>query len=479
MKATLKILVPLAVMAAVIFGVTFFSQYAPPTDDGGGKAAGAAGGSNEPPLRVFSSTARWDPNDDNLSNRTFPGFFEAGTEGHSARFWFENRNEAPVRLQLKHVSCSACSSAGAAAVPAEALRSLVRMDAITALPFGPLPVSALGPMVGAAGLLPALQAQPWQWKSFKDDPNATFDVPAAPPGGTQWGVLQLNFQARFPADGPRNLTGDFVAQVVDRPLQVAAYRFVVSFVVTTPFDVATAEINLGELTEDTPARDYEIVAYSTTRDPADFPPPQVTTRDAADSPLPAGEQFIAVRDPVLMAEPDRARLAGRLAVEQKRPVRVRTAYRIPVSVVPKLESASLDIGPVERVVWLAGPGQDAKKVRLTGTVKGGIGLADGAWMELGSFSGTHGVEKRFRVVVEKAGEELAWVKGETRPDFLDVKLTRQSGVGERGAYEVRVRVPPGEKFGHMDSRDSVVLTTTGPNPRRIRIPLRGNGTLGN
>jgi hypothetical protein len=41
-----------------------------------------------------------------------------------------------------------------------------------------------------------------------------------------------------------------------------------------------------------------------------------------------------------------------------------------------------------------------------------------------------------------------------------------------------VRVPKGEQFGPLPKESVVVLETKGAKPRRIRIPIQGNGQLG-
>src|SRR5262245_53389483 len=60
MSSTLKIAVPVFLLMAVIFGITFFAQYTPKPPE---QTDGPGQESNEPPLRFFTSARGWDPPD--------------------------------------------------------------------------------------------------------------------------------------------------------------------------------------------------------------------------------------------------------------------------------------------------------------------------------------------------------------------------------------------------------------------------------
>src|SRR5207248_1747631 len=141
-----------------------------------------------------------------------PGTYEAGEED-KATFWFENRNDKPVTMKLKKVSCSTCSGGQVAAVPADKLRQLVRAaDEGNALTVMTDPAAlAIYRVVTAAGAgADLLRGLHWQTHAFKDNPHATFEVPAAGPDGPQWCLLNLTFRA---GGSPQPLTAEFVTQV--------------------------------------------------------------------------------------------------------------------------------------------------------------------------------------------------------------------------------------------------------------------------
>ena len=124
LKSTLKIAIPLIVLVAVVFGVTFFAQYMPKAEDDkkGGRLA------TEPPLRFFSSSRSWNPTPEaSFQDQIFPGFYELQAKG-SASFLFENRNRSSVTMTLKAASCSSCSGARVAVLPPAVIHQLLADD---------------------------------------------------------------------------------------------------------------------------------------------------------------------------------------------------------------------------------------------------------------------------------------------------------------------------------------------------------------
>ena len=54
-----------------------------------------------------------------LADRVFPGFYEPGEELRATQFWFENRNPQSVTMELKGVTCTACTGGRLASIPPE------------------------------------------------------------------------------------------------------------------------------------------------------------------------------------------------------------------------------------------------------------------------------------------------------------------------------------------------------------------------
>ena len=500
MKSTLKTLVPLALLFGVVFGVILVVQYTPkPPDDPSG--SGASGG-NEPPLRFFTSTRKWDPDSESLDDQVFTGFFEKDSKG-SAEYWFENRNDSPVAVQLKSVSCSSCSDGWLAPLPPETTRGILQMSAISCLPMGPvsfLPVGMAGP---AAGIEPTrLERQSHEFKSS----DWTFTVPKANNAdrwSPQWGILSLNFKAGV----RQELTAVFTSQVKGTP-QFTDNEFRIQYVTANAFEVPSAEIQAGDLTDSTGAKAYEFVLFSATRGPdtaekLGTPSVKVMMPAGAGDPGP----FVTVGVPVAVPA---EQLAGVLAEfvrklpkgpngEEPR-VRVRSAYRVPVVVTPKVGDQRLDIGVLERELWVACGDAQPRLVRVKGTVHGGMWLSAGKDIDLKSFKYQSGLpEARIELVTDSPTAEVVlskteveerdaggdsrkvWrdhvvVNGKVAPDVLKVSVERQDRKDtDRGYFWIKLTVPPDTLQGQF-TNSYVVVEIKGPNPRRFRIPVKGSGT---
>lgn len=474
MKSTLKILVPLVVLVGVVFGVTLLTLYKQPDDTktpGDGKDPDRSTGAA--PLRFFTSTRQWEPTSENLSNRYFPGFFEKGTEAKTA-FWFDNPNDRAVVVQLKGVSCSACSGGSLAPIPPEAVRNMLQMLAVTSLPLGLAPA----PPVGMAGAW-AHTRSTLEWQSHKfAATDWHFKVPAANPDDrwsrTQWGIMELNFST----GGKQSLDVTFGSQIVETS-QYAEDKFVINFGVVNPFEVHPGAIDVGEFTETSRPQTPEFLVLSSTRGPGtalgELPPPACAIR----MPGGAGDpgKLVTVEKPIPIPPDVCEALAEKLSpAGGAGKLKITSGYRVPVRITPEAGGDRLDIGLLEREIWVTVgvPGAAERQVRLRGVVRGGVWVSEGKEVVLGTFKGRRGQEKSVRLTTEKPGMDLAVVAGQCEPDFLDVALKKLPDDPDRGYYQLTVKVPPERKYGPIVN-GLVVLEIKGPKPQRIRIPVTGNG----
>jgi hypothetical protein len=479
MKSTLKILVPLIVLVGVVFGVTLLVLYKPsePTDRGPNPVPQA---NTRPPLRFFTSARQYDPRSVwgsplppvSLQDQLFPGFFEKNAEAKTT-FWFENRNDKPVSMQLRGVSCAACSGGSLAPIPPEAARNLLQMLAVTSLPQGlasPLPIGMAGPW---ADTVPKLQ---WQSHKFATT-DWTFTIPPADDKdgwSPQWGILELNFGT----GGKNQLTADFASQVQGTN-QYSEDKFYIAFLVVNAFDLNPHILDAGSMTETSKPRTLEFIVYSSTRGPGtgegDLPPPVCQIR----MPGGAGDpgKFVTIETPVPLTPAECEVMAERVSKAAEQKVRVSAAYRVPVRITPEAGGDRLDIGLLEREIWVTAPGIPGaaeRQVRVKGTVSGSVWLSDGKEVALGKFKGEDGRTKLAGITTDRPGMELAVIPGESRPDFLQVSLTKLPDASDRGYYQLSVKVPPKQQFGAIQN-GLVVLEIKGPKPQRIRIPVTGNG----
>lgn len=500
MKSNLKTYLLLGLLFGIVFGVILIVQYAPkPPETGLGPVSGTA---NEPPLRFFTSSRKWDPEAEVLEDQVFPGFFEKDTKG-TAIFWFENRNTAPVVVQLKGVSCSSCSDGWLAPLPPQTTRDILQMAAVSSLPLGPvsfLPVGMVGP---AAAIEPTrLERQSHEFRTT----DWTFNVPAAKNDdgwSPQWGMLALNFKA-----GPRQELMAVFSSQVKGTSPFADNEFRINYVTANAFDVPGAEIQVGDLTDSSSSRSYEIPIFSATRGPG--------TAEQLGTPnvkvmMPSGTagdpgQFVTVGTPVQLLGKALDDFAADLPVKigkgpngEVAKLRVRSAYRIPVTVNPKVGDQRLDIGAFERELWIACGDAQPRLVRVRGTVHGGMWLAAGKEIDLKSFKFQSGYpEGRFELITDNPSAEVVLskteveerdaagelkkvtrdhvvVNGKVAPDVLKVSVERQDRKDpDRGYFWIKVSVPPDALQGQL-LNSYVVVEIKGPNPRRFRIPVKGSG----
>ncbi|HEX4607006.1 MAG TPA: hypothetical protein VH092_02255 [Urbifossiella sp.] len=473
MKSALKVLLPLGLLLAVVFVVTIFARHTPDEVD-----SGTTGKSEAPTAKrlvFFTATRKWDPTPNaNLQDRAFDGFYEPGETTQATHFWFENRNPGKVTLKVVRVSCSACSGCRVAPIPPDAVRGLLQMAAVSALPIGPVGGCPVG-MAGAGAVLNSRLE--WQAHAFKDGPsNATYNIP--PPADTDgwspgWGILELNFKVRPNPSVP--LQAGFAT--VDEANQVVGTDgFSIYFQAAVGVELDKSAIDAGELADNTPAQKHVVTVYSSTRTADEIP--DLAVRVDKPGGGEAGPFVTAGKlEPVPEEELDR--LAYELSVKAGKPTRVRSAFRVPVTIASKVGDARPDIGRLDRELWVTArvPGMEPRKVSIKAAVTGPLALSGGATeINLGSFKYQDEASETVVVVCDKPGAVVELVPGASQPDYLQPTLRKLPDAGGRGQWQLTVRVPPGRVQGEL-ADGLVILEMKGPAPQRIRVPVRGRGVL--
>lgn len=468
MKSSLKILIPLSLMTAVVFAITYFSQVVPPPEVPKGDEGEVEGPA---PLKFFTAARMWDPTSSSLADRIFPGYFESGEEVYTTSFWFANQYPKPVDLQLKGVSCTACSGGAVAAIPPEALRGLLQADAVSMLPFGPLAGSPDFRMASAVNLIAGLQ---WEDHKFARPELARYSVPGAPNSdgwSPQWGILTLKFKVNQGSRPP--LTAFFVSKVRDMD-RVGGDRFDIRFIPSEPFVVDRLGIDAGELTEQSAPQTYDLLVFSNTRTHEELAGLTVRVQMPLGEPGDPGP-FVTASPLTPVPENELEDIAKSLATKEAPFVRVKSAYRFRVTIQVTADSQRADIGRLDRVIYVT-QGNVVKSVIVKANVNGPIALVNGTQMQLGSFPSPRGTIESFTIETEQSGVELSLVRDETRPEYMQVDLEKQPNVSGRGSYKVKITIPANKQAGDI-SHGVVVLDVKGPSPRRVRIPVKGYGTL--
>lgn len=480
MKSAIKFLLPFALLLGIVFAVTVFSFYKPVDvveKDEKGKTALPSTRA----IEYFSTTRKWEPptgtlqpdSTVSLQDVAFTGYYEPGEVTHGTQFWFQTRHPGKVTLKLKGVNCGSCSGARVAAIPPDGAEALLRMTGFSALPFGPVAACPSG-MAGAGAFLTSRLE--WETHSFQDG-SVSYTIPPPPPAGpwsVPWGILELNFKVRPNPRIPLVAKFDTLDEA-GQPLQ-AEDTFTLYYALAQAADVDKSAIDAGELADNTQGRTHVVTVFSTTRAPGDLP--GLTARVVNPSGAPPGP-FVTVGAPEPVPQTEIPALAADYTARVKHAVKVRSAYRIPVTVVGRVGDARPDIGRLDREVWVdtGVPGTEPQKIAVKALVTGPVTLAGGASeLNLGSFKQQAGAAETVVLTTEPAGVPLEVVAGDTRPDFLDVTLKKLPDAGGRGQWQLTVRVQPGRLQGELTD-GLVVLELKGPSPQRIRIPVRGRGVL--
>ena len=505
LRSTLRVAVPLVALVAVVFGITLFLQYTPTDNPQQDKSNSPKIGPGKPPLNFFTSARAWDPpklegeykNFPLLApsaarppapgpleftftgqDRVFQGFYEPGEKERRTQFWFENPNPSPVTMELKGVSCTACSGGRVVAFPPELTRNLLQHAAVASLPVGAFNPYGVGLVQPAAGIYREAQdVQKWPDAPFANYREAPvrFAVPAADPGADKWsprwGFLELNFKV---GDDPTKTLKAVFATQVEGTQQAGTNEFHITFHAAKPFELSRAGIELGKIDALSGERDFEVVAYSLSRGPGsefgDLDPPSVAVQTGDGRPAPG--TFVDVGKPARVPE------AGLIDLDLKPELksRVRAAYKFTVAVRPKAGGERPDIGLLDRVVSVAAGGA-TQQLKVSASVAGPVWLdREATEINLGNFNGYDGATRQVNLVTENPGAELELLREESKPEQVTYALEKRPESGGRGHYTLAVTVPKNH-FGGV--RGEVVLRVKGPNPQKMRIPVKGDGRYSN
>ena len=376
MNSSLKYAIPLGLIVIVVFGVTVINlnvvtpvnPVPVPGEDGE-----VVGDLLSFPLQKMG----FDPapqTDDLWPQKYFQGFYEVKDEQIPIPFWFRNKNKVPVSLTVTGRSCTSCTRARVAIVPAAVFKSFANYAAAGALVQSPLGIPDLMTALPAVMLLQSLS---WQELEF-DHPEKAVEIPAAADDGTPtWGVFQM--MVRVSGVGVKPLHAFVGMRAGGGP--PTTLRFDTAVIGVAPFTVQPKAIPLGELPEGAGPKSGFVVCWSATRGFDDFPPPLAISGGK--------DPFLHVGTPVKMTDTDLTRFDAEMARDGQR-VRATSGYIIPFTVLRRLPDSppppsgapkEPDIGPFERFIDVSGVGGLSQRVSITATVTGLVNLTDGKMLE--------------------------------------------------------------------------------------------------
>jgi hypothetical protein len=168
----------------------------------------------------------------------------------------------------------------------------------------------------------------------------------------------------------------------------------------------------------------------------------------------------------------------RLELGKTQKLPVLAGYRVSVTVHERRNDVPLDLGSLERKLLITGPpDSEPAVVTVVGRVRGEVavqGGEDGERIDLRSFAAAKGTEKTIPLVADDANVQLrldSWT-----PSYLEVRLEPRETTDGRRRWDLQVKVPPRAVIGALPPDAAVIMRVEGTTPRRLRLPLSGQGT---
>jgi hypothetical protein len=470
MNSTKKTILPIALLIAMIFGITYMSQFTATTKN----PIESEQIETELPLKTGSAELKFDPfaPDHLWYHRFFAGNFEVGTDGRANRigFFIQNPRKSPVRLTALTPSCSTCTSARAAAIPAEALRNYRQHVAATGLPM-PRPLA--GDLITALAWAELQTKLRWHEFAFNDHSNFFELSGSTESDGESWGIVELGFKVDSVASPGAKAAFFDVYDVRGNKLAPEPFPFMVHFGGRDAMEVNATDFRLSELSESNPVHGVEVYCVSATRDQL---PPPVAAAEGNDAhvvigkPIPLGPEELLTISRSVSAK---AQASGVNTL-----VQFRSGYRIQVVVHREANGKALDIGPYEKIVNIsAGPGvvlQKPIRIHLHGDTVGAVRLEGVNKVDFGSYNGDFLQKKEVRIWTERKGIELEIDPKLCEPSFLKPAIGKPESIADRTYWTLSVQIPARE--GKRPPWEGFIyLRSKGEKPFNLRIPVSGHG----
>jgi hypothetical protein len=471
MRSQLQTFIFLTVLVALVGGVTFLRNWTT-TKTTDTEAASekvlvdTTGNAAKEPAKTPDNDTRVNipgpvVNDGRLSS--YPEF-EFHGETHFD-FWFDSPYGQAIDLGLRSKSCK-CSKIEAIPLSAEEVK--VIREQLPASLAGQVAMASAGimPFLGSAAATNATSGRVLGMKDrwFTLLPGEDNGVLVPPNGG---GFVRINVEGR--AKGPLRLVIKVWAQSHGSTLTRGPdLSMDVPVVVVQPLRVTPEAQTVAFLTPNSKS-ETEFFCWSSTR---------------AGFSLKAIEQS---HDPCLECEVES--LTGsefrRIAEWLHKDVvqlytTPLTIYRVHVTVHERVSGKQMDLGPFFREIVLQSdqPDCDPLAVTVQGIVRGDIDLGTGEdrdQIKLQSFASSKGTQASFPIRVRQPGVRLELES--VSPSFVIAKLVEKPPEGA-GNYELQLEIPPNRATGKLPKESAVFLKTLTDPPRRVRIPIIGQATLG-
>ena len=476
MKSFTRIGLPILLVVAVVFGITFIRVYSPedsnPSNDSSvGPKEGTT--NKDRPIRFYTTRAV------KGTTKSTPKYLwywdstvEVGAPGHF-EFWGLNRHADPVTIRVPATNCQ-CAGAEMAVVPPDAYRDYAALSAL-----------AGSPLAGAPSPLAALAHvrfnQSLNWLPlFKDGDRPDQTIPAATtPTAPQFAIVRLAWKGKG-EPGKKGISAEVYTSVGE----ATPWRDVLSAEtdVVPAFDMMRHEgsewkkiheLSVGELRENGVVKEVLYLAsytraYALYTITAEHPTSCISWTDA----VPATQDEIDDFNEFLRGKDNKL-------------LHVQGLYKIEITVRERTnfersgnkEFHQLDLGPLDQRFTVAAVDAGHWPLTLTGRVLGEVTVlsgADGGRIDLGNaIAADQGASKHVTLLADRPGLDLSLVPDGTTPNYLQVKLRPLKSLPDgRKQWRLSVTIPKGI-YGSLPRDSCVILKTNGPSPRRLRFPIHG------
>ena len=473
MKTLTQIVLPIAAIAGLVFGITYIANYSSTDPKKGGDVKH---GAQTEALKFPLTTVQSNPND--WRTRYWHSDFEVGEHG-GFDFWLRNLSDQPVRFAFIDASCT-CAGTDVGIVPPDAMSSYLIQKASAQWPGLPG-----GPILDALSLL-ALKDR-IQWKNIAADGHkGEASIPGATLANPQFAIVRLKWEAKeqqgAQPDAPVRITANFVTQLPNAT--AAALHLEAMYSVVQPLHVyvpggRSGEIRLGDLFAGTTIT-RELICWSKTRSELPLILDFVTPGDYRDCAV--------LTEPKRLTENEVVELEKRLSTPEQPPLKIKSAYRVFLTVYEQREierngkksSRQLDLGPLTFQLQVALEG--ATKIKpvtqmVHGMVRGDVRMLSDSGstdaVDFGtSFPSNETRTSKINIIGQRSGLELELVRAERTPDYLEVELLPDGEKDGNKHWILKVTIPAKTLFGDLPQNSQVILQTKDATPRRVRIPVR-------
>lgn len=478
MGSSTRIILPIALLFGVIFGITFISNntnspVAEPTK------AVVSPGKRAEPLVFGIANAEPNPLSPQPALRNMTLDWEVGQAGHFD-FWFQNLNPEEVQVYLQGKSCT-CAGAKLAIIPAESTRRALQLSSIGILGH---PLQSLAMLPFAAGEL----TKDLKWVEMSLESEADRKIVPGSKGEPQLGILRVTYNNAKTAE-QRRITATVMSLLptglpMRKELAVVS-RVGNSLLVYSRNTPAPMLVDLGEIHRNE-SSSRELYLFSFTRSEMSPRVEWVTPNEV--------NSCLTFSPPVPLTGAEFDEAANVITSDLKLgPVRIRSISKTTITIHERIEEGTtkkltqrMEMGPFEkRLVATIGDGSEhnSQRVLVRGTVRGELSVVSGTdardRIDFGkTVNALTGDTREVEIVSSQTGLDAELLPELTMPPYLQVEMTLKGEEAGKKTWNLKVRIPPGKLNGSFPANSAIIIKLKDGSDQRIRVPVSGQALEG-